>query len=86
MLSDAFDDRVPPFDWGAARAYADIVAKRRSAGRTVLPPDCQVAAIARCRDIAVATRNVRDFEGTDIAINYLSVPTKSDLGLCAART
>ena len=68
MLSDAFDGRVLPFDSRAARAYADIAAMRRSAGRTVPPADCQIAAIARSRDMAVATRNVRDFDDIDIEI------------------
>ena len=68
MLNDAFDDRVLPFDSRAARAYADISAMRRSTGRTVPPADCQIAAIARCRGMAVATRNVRDFEDIDIEI------------------
>ena len=68
MLSDAFDGRVLPFDSRAARAYADIAAMRRSAGRRVPPADCQIAAIARSRDMAVATRNVRDFDDIDIEI------------------
>ena len=68
MLSDAFDGRVLPFDSRAACAYADIAAMRRSAGRTVPPADCQIAAIARSRDMAVATRNVRDFDDTDIKV------------------
>lgn len=68
MLRDAFGDRVLPFDGGAAREYADIAAARRSAGRSVAPADCQIAAIARSRGMTVATRNVRDFEdiGVDI--------------------
>ena len=40
----------------------------RSAGRTVLPADCQIAAIARSRGMAVATRNVRDFEDTGVDV------------------
>ena len=68
MLSDAFDGRVLPFDSRAARAYADVAAMRRSAGRTVPPADCQIAAIALSRDMTVATRNVRDFDGIDIEI------------------
>ncbi len=68
MLSDAFDDRVLPFDSRAARAYAGIAAMRRSAGRTIPPADCQGAAIARSRDMAVATRDVRDFDDIDIEI------------------
>ena len=68
MLRDAFEDRVLPFDSEAARAYADIAATRRSAGRTIAPADCQIAAIARSRDMAVATRNVRDFDDIGIEV------------------
>lgn len=68
MLHDAFEGRILPFDSDAARAYADIAAMRRSAGRPVAPADCQIAAIARSRAIAVATRNVRDFEDIDIEV------------------
>ncbi len=69
MLSEAFGkNRVLPFDSGAARAYADIAAMRRSAGHPVTPADCQIAAIARSRRMAVATRNVRDFADADIEV------------------
>ena len=68
MLRDVFEDRVLPFDSEAARAYADIAAMRRSAGRPVPPADCQIAAIARSRDMAVATRNIRDFQNIDIEV------------------
>ena len=68
MLRDAFGDRVLPFDSNAARAYAEIAAMRHSAGRPVPPADCQIAAIARARGMAVATRNVRDFEDIDVEV------------------
>ena len=68
MLRDAFEDRVLPFDSDAARVYAEIAAARRAVGRSVAPPDCQIAAIARSRDLAVATRNARDFEGIGIEL------------------
>ena len=68
MLRDAFEDRVLPFDSDAARSYGNIAAVRRSAGRPVAPADCQIAAIAASRDMAVATRNVRDFEDMGIEI------------------
>ena len=68
MLRDAFEDRILPFDSAAARVYADIAAARRSTGRPVAPADCQIAAIARSRDMAVATRNVRDFEDIDVEV------------------
>lgn len=67
-LDTGFAERILPFDSGAARAYADIAAGRRSAGRPIAPADCQIAAIARCRGMAVATRNVRDFGDIDIEV------------------
>jgi len=68
ILREDFSDRVLPFDREAARDYADIAAMRRAAGRTVPPTDCQIAAIARSRGMAVATRNVRDFENIGIEV------------------
>ena len=68
MLHDAFEGRVLPFDTDAARHYAEIAAARRAAGRPVAPADCQIAAIARSRGMAVATRNVRDFETMDLEV------------------
>ena len=68
ILREDFTDRVLPFDREAARDYADIAAMHRAAGRTVLPADCQIAAIARSRGMAVATRNVRDFENIGIEV------------------
>ena len=68
MLREAFEDRVLPFDRNAAREYADVAATRRAAGWPVTPADCQIAAIARSRGMAVATRNVRDFEGIGVEV------------------
>ena len=59
-----FAGRVLPFDSEAARAYAEIASARHAGGRTSSQADGQIAAIARSRGMAVATRNVRDFEGT----------------------
>ena len=63
-----FAGRVLPFDSSAARDYADIAAERRAAGRPISQSDCQIAAIARSRGIAVATRNVRDFSETGVEV------------------
>ena len=68
MLHAAFENRILPFDSSAARAYAVIAAKRRFAGRSVAPADCQIAAIARAHGMAVATRNTRDFEDMGIDV------------------
>ena len=68
MLKTGFANRVLPFDSGAARAYAGIAAARRQLGRPIAQADCQIAAIAHARGMAVATRNVRDFEDMGIEI------------------
>ena len=68
VVREDFAGRVLPFDSAAARAYAAIAASRRSMGRPILEADCQIAAIARARDAAVATRNGADFEHCGIAV------------------
>ena len=68
VVREDFAGRVLPFDSAAARAYAVIAASRRSMGRPILEADCQIAAIARARDAAVATRDGADFEHCGIAV------------------
>lgn len=68
MLDEDFRGRILPFDRVAARAYAVIAAERRAAGRPISQFDCQIAAIARTHEAAVATRNTGDFEGCGIAV------------------
>lgn len=68
ILREDFEDRLLPFDSQAAREYADIAASRRTAGRPIAPADCQIAAIARSRDLSVATRHVRDFADMEIEL------------------
>ena len=67
-LGSLFAGRVLPFDSRAARAYADIAATSRAAGRPISQSDCQIAAIARSRGMALATRNVRDFSNTGVEV------------------
>ena len=62
MLRDDFAGRILPFDSAAARAYAEIAARCRAASRPIGQIDGLIAAIARSRGMALATRNVRDFE------------------------
>ncbi len=68
VIGEDFAGRVLPFDSAAARAYAAIAASRRSLGRPILEADCQIAAIARARDAAIATRNARDFAQCGIVV------------------
>ncbi len=68
MLQGDFARRILPFDSQAARLYAQIGAERRAAGLPISHADCQMAAIARCRGAAIATRNAGHFEGCGIEV------------------
>ena len=50
-----------PFDAEAADHFAALAAGRRQAGRPISQAVVQIAAIARSRSGALATRNVPDF-------------------------
>jgi len=67
-LDLGFTQRILPFDSAAARAYAEIASGRRRAGRPIGEADCQIAAISRSRGAVLVTRNVRDFESTDVEL------------------
>lgn len=63
-----FEGRVVPFDLTAAVEYGRLMATARSAGVGLPILDGQIAAIARARGAALATRNVRHFEQTGIPL------------------
>ena len=66
FIALAFDQRVLAQDEPGARIYGDGMGDRRALGATMSVPDGQIATIARRDQLAVATRNVRDFEGCGI--------------------
>ena len=66
MLREDFMGRILPFDSAAAVAFAEIAANCRQSGRPIAQADAQIAAIARSRGAALATRNLPDFEGCGI--------------------
>ena len=68
MIDQDFQARVLSFDSLAAKAYAEIAAQRRAAGRPIAEADCQIAAIARATDAPIATRNVKDFDGCGVRV------------------
>jgi predicted nucleic acid-binding protein len=68
MLADELAGRVLPFDEEAAAAASSIAARRQRKGTTVDLRDTQIAGIATVRRAAVATRNVRHFQGVEIDI------------------
>ena len=68
MFVEDFPGPILPFDEGGARMYAKIVRQRDAVGRPIAPLDAMIAAIARARGAAVATRNTRDFEGCGVRV------------------
>lgn len=62
FLAQAFSHRLLAYDEAAARAFGEVMGHRRELGRPTSIPDGQIAAIARVRGYAVATRNLGDFE------------------------
>lgn len=65
MFKEDFVGRCLPFDQGAAETYGEIVASRTRRGRPISVEDAQIAAIATTNRLALATRNVPDFEEID---------------------
>jgi predicted nucleic acid-binding protein len=63
-----FQGRLLPFDTEAAQPYADIVAGRRRVGKPIKEFDAQIAAIAACHGMAVATRDTSGFENCGIQV------------------
>ena len=68
IFTDDLAGRILPFDSAAAREYAEIAAARRRAGRSISEADARIAAIARSRGAALATRNVQDFAGCELQV------------------
>lgn len=68
LFESVFAGRILSFASETARAYADIAAARRSAGRPITTVDAQIAAIARSYRATLATRNVADFEGCGVDV------------------
>ena len=68
VFAERFSGRILLFDEDAARLYAKIVQQRDSVGRPISQLDAMIAAIARSRHAAVATRDTRDFEGCGVRV------------------
>jgi toxin FitB len=68
LFTTTITQGVLGFDRPAARAFADIAAARRRAGRPIAQLDTHVAGIARSRGSALATRNSNDFEDCGIEL------------------
>ncbi|MGW1465243.1 PIN domain-containing protein [Streptomyces sp. NPDC002308] len=68
MLLEDLGGRIEVFDAAAATRYADIVMARERLGRPIAAAGAQIAAICASRKATLATRNVKDFEGTGVTL------------------
>lgn len=63
-----FEGRVLAFDALAAYAFGRVHAGAQAAGNPIGFADGAIAAIAAAQGYSLATRNLRDFRGTGVAI------------------
>lgn len=68
LFTGVLSGRVLSFDEGAAQAFAPIAVERRKRGRPISLFDAQIASIAKARNAALATRDIRDFEGCGVRL------------------
>lgn len=68
VLYEDLRGRIEKFDTAAANRYTDIVLARERSGQPISMADAQIAAICASRAATLATRNVKNFAGTGIAI------------------
>ena len=63
-----YDDRVLPVGSLEAAQAAALRARAHRSGRVLDLGNALIAGTARTNDLAVATRNVRDFDGLDLVV------------------
>ena len=68
FLATAFESRILSFDESAARKYGEVKGHRKEIGRPLSDLDGQIAAIARAKGFAIATRNTKDFEACEVEL------------------
>jgi toxin FitB len=68
LESETFMGRILDFTVVAARRSGDIRAIRERTGRSVSLADAGIAATAITHSFALATRNIKDFEGLDLEL------------------
>ena len=67
-IMSRYADRILPLDQAGAEWAALFRAREQRSGRTLDLGDALIAGIAKANDLAVATRNIRDFDGLDLEI------------------
>jgi predicted nucleic acid-binding protein len=77
VTATAFSGRILDFDEQAALRYGEVMGRRKELGRPLGILAGQIAAIARARGFAVATRNVRDVVECGVEVLNPFAPTES---------
>ena len=68
LFGGTFKGKILSFDSNAAMYFARMSASLKSRGKKMNEFDAQIAAIARMHRAALATRNLRDFEGCGVEL------------------
>lgn len=68
VLIDAFKHRVLMFDKSAALIYGKLMGDRKRLGHPLSILDGQIASIAKSNQMALATRNTRDFVNCELML------------------
>ena len=68
ILRPWFTERILPVDEDVILVWRQLVEVGRKQGHTFGQPDLFIAAIALVHDLCVVTRNVTDFERSDVAV------------------
>jgi hypothetical protein len=68
MIVEDFRGQILTFNLPAARQYAQVLAARQKIGRPIRELDAQIAAIANVHGATLATRDVNDFAGCNLAV------------------
>ena len=63
-----FSGRVRPFDMDCTTAYAELMAKAKSAGLAIAAADGYIAAIAATNRFSVATRDVSPLQAAGVNV------------------
>ena len=64
----AHRDRIVPFDLAASLRYGPVLAHQQRCGRDPGTADTQIAATALAHGMALATRNVKHFDGLGLEL------------------
>jgi toxin FitB len=68
LLAEDFKDRVLPFTSETSTHYGRLVAGCEKRGHQLSVADAQIAAICLEHDLALATRNIKDFTDTGVDV------------------